>query len=85
MLTVNDLYTAYGQSEALHGISFDANANETGSIMGRNGMGKTTPFRPLMGVLPAPTVRITVARTERLKHESFKRVATRLAYEPPCH
>jgi len=53
MLQVTDLYTAYGQSEALHGISFDANANETVAIMGRNGMGKTTLFKTLMGVLPS--------------------------------
>ena len=42
MLEVKDLHTAYGQSEALHGISFDGMANETIAIMGRNGMGKTT-------------------------------------------
>ena len=38
MLAVNDLYVAYGQSEALHGLSFTANKNETIAIMGRNGM-----------------------------------------------
>jgi ABC-type branched-subunit amino acid transport system ATPase component len=52
MLKVDDLHVAYGQSEALHGISFDGHANETIAIMGRNGMGKTTLFKSLMGVLP---------------------------------
>jgi len=44
MLTVTNLHTAYGQSEALHGIDFSAKKNETIAIMGRNGMGKTTLF-----------------------------------------
>ena len=41
---------SYGQSEAVHGISFEANKNETVAIMGRNGMGKATLFKSLMGV-----------------------------------
>ena len=52
MLEVKDLFVAYGQSEALHGISFEGRANETVAIMGRNGMGKTTLFKSLMGVMP---------------------------------
>ncbi|MFZ5506830.1 MAG: ATP-binding cassette domain-containing protein, partial [Pseudomonadota bacterium] len=50
MLNVKDVHVAYGQSEALHGISFEANANETVAIMGRNGMGKTTLFKSLIGI-----------------------------------
>ena len=52
MLNVNDLFVSYGQSQAIHGISFGANRNETVAVMGRNGMGKTTLFKALMGVLP---------------------------------
>ena len=52
ILEVTDLHVAYGQSEALHGISFTGRENETVAIMGRNGMGKTTLFKSLMGVLP---------------------------------
>ena len=61
MLKVTDMYTAYGQSEALHGISFEGHKNETVAIMGRNGMGKTTLFKSLMGVLPLKSGRIEVA------------------------
>ncbi len=39
MLKVSNMYVAYGQSEALHGISFEGKKNETVAIMGRNGMG----------------------------------------------
>ena len=82
MLEVKDLHTAYGQSEALHGISFEAMANETVAIMGRNGMGKTTLFKSLMGILPLKSGHITVAGNDVSKDESYKRVAKGIAYVP---
>ena len=82
MLQVKDLYVSYGQSEALHGISFEANKNETVAIMGRNGMGKTTLFKSLMGVLPAKAGEINVAGHSVSKDESYKRVAKGIAYVP---
>ena len=82
MLRVDNLHTAYGQSEALHGISFEGQANETVAIMGRNGMGKTTLFKSLMGVLPLKSGTIQVAGKEVSKAESFKRVAAGIAYVP---
>ena len=77
MLEVKDLFVAYGQSEALHGISFEGRANETVAIMGRNGMGKTTLFKSLMGVLPIKTGTVTVSGDE-----SYRRVAKGIAYVP---
>jgi urea transport system ATP-binding protein len=82
MLEVTDLCSAYGQSEALHGITFTANKNETVAIMGRNGMGKTTLFKTLMGVMPTTSGRITVAGREVTKDESYLRVAKGIAYVP---
>ena len=60
MLSVKDLFVAYGQSEALHGISFEAAPKETVAIMGRNGMGKTTLFKTLMGIVPVEAGAIEV-------------------------
>ena len=82
MLRVDNLHTAYGQSEALHGISFEGQTNETVAIMGRNGMGKTTLFKSLMGVLPLKSGTIQVAGKDVSKAESFKRVAAGIAYVP---
>jgi urea transport system ATP-binding protein len=82
MLEVKDLFVSYGQSEALHGLSFTANQNETVAIMGRNGMGKTTLFKSLMGVLPTKSGEISVAGKSVVKDESFKRVAKGIAYVP---
>ena len=82
MLQVKDLVVAYGQSQALHGISFEARENEAVAIMGRNGMGKTTLFKALMGVLPAKSGHIGVAGQDVTRDESFRRVAKGLAYVP---
>ena len=82
MLQVKDLFVSYGQSEALHGISFEANKNETVAIMGRNGMGKTTLFKSLMGVLPTKGGEIKVAGQDVVKDESFQRVKKGIAYVP---
>ncbi|WP_280151741.1 urea ABC transporter ATP-binding subunit UrtE [Piscinibacter sp. XHJ-5] len=82
MLKVNDLFVAYGQSEALHGISFEVAKNETVAVMGRNGMGKTTLFKSLMGVLPLKSGHIEVAGNDVSKDESFRRVAKGIAYVP---
>ena len=82
MLKVEDLHVAYGQSEALHGISFEGYANETVAIMGRNGMGKTTLFKSLMGVLPIKSGTIKVADQEVSRDESYVRVAKGIAYVP---
>lgn len=82
MLAVKDLFVAYGQSEALHGISFEARSKETIAIMGRNGMGKTTLFKSLMGVLPTKSGRVEVGGQDVTKDESYRRVAKGIAYVP---
>jgi len=54
------LHAYYGTSHVLHGVDFDIQAGETIGLMGRNGMGKTTLLRALVGLLPPRqgTVRI---------------------------
>jgi len=82
MLHVKDVFVSYGQSEALHGVSFEAARNEIVAIMGRNGMGKTTLFKALMGVLPVKGGAIELDGADVTKDESFRRVAKGLAYVP---
>lgn len=82
MLNVTNLHVSYGQSEALHGISFTANKNETVAIMGRNGMGKTTLFKSLIGILPLKSGTINVDDKDISRDESYKRVAKGVAYVP---
>jgi branched-chain amino acid transport system ATP-binding protein len=50
MLEVRDLQTAYGRSQVLFGISLDVPASQVVSLLGRNGMGKSTTVRSIMGI-----------------------------------
>ncbi len=82
MLSVKGLHVAYGQSEALHGIDLEIGQKETVAIMGRNGMGKTTFFKSLIGLLPVKSGSISVDGSEVTHDESFRRVAKGIAYVP---
>ncbi len=53
MLAVEALETAYGQSQVLFGVSLRVGAGEVATLLGRNGMGKTTTVRTIMGIVPA--------------------------------
>ena len=53
LLELADLETSYGQSRVLFGITLRIAAGEMVSLMGRNGMGKTTTVRSIMGLTPA--------------------------------
>ena len=52
LLEVEDLHAYYGESHVLHGVSFSIAEGETLTLMGRNGMGKTTAIRSALGLLP---------------------------------
>jgi urea transport system ATP-binding protein len=82
MLEVSDLHVSYGQSEVIHGISFEAKKNETLAIMGRNGMGKTTLFKSLIGILEAGKGSIKVDGKDVTSNESYQRVENGIAYVP---
>ena len=82
MLNVSNLKVSYGQSEVIHGLDFTVPKNETLAIMGRNGMGKTTLFKSLIGVLPLSEGSITVDSVDVTRCESFQRVENGIAYVP---
>ena len=82
MLNVSNLFAGYGQSVALHGITCNANKNETVAIMGRNGMGKSTLFKSLIGALPIKSGSIKIDDFEISSDESYQRVERGIAYVP---
>jgi len=82
VLAVDQLAVGYGQSQVIPGLSFSAGENEIVAIMGRNGMGKTTLFKALMGILPARAGSIVLGGTTLNGKEPFERVADGLAYVP---
>jgi len=82
VLAVDHLAVGYGQSQVIPGLSFAAGENEIVAIMGRNGMGKTTLFKALIGILPARAGSIVLGGTNLTGTEPFERVADGLAYVP---
>jgi len=82
MLNVSNLFAGYGESVALHSISFSTKKNETVAIMGRNGMGKSTLFKSLIGALPIKSGSIKVGDFEISSDESYQRVERGIAYVP---
>jgi len=58
LLAVEDLYSAYGLSRVLFGISLDVAAGECVCLLGRNGVGKTTTIRSVMGLLRPTSGRV---------------------------
>jgi len=82
MLAVRDLNVFYGESHAIHDLSFDLAPNETLAVMGRNGMGKTTLFKSLIGMLKARTGSISLDGRELNHAPSHVRVRNGLAFVP---
>jgi urea transport system ATP-binding protein len=82
MLKVTHLNVNYGESQVIRDVSFDVNESETVAIMGRNGMGKTTLFKSLIGIIPAKSGSVLLNGTELSKAKSYERVAKGMAYVP---
>jgi branched-chain amino acid transport system ATP-binding protein len=55
MLAVDGLEAWYGESHILHGVSFDVRAGEVVTLLGRNGVGKTTTLKSIMGIVARRT------------------------------
>ena len=79
MLAISNLHVAYGQSEVLHGLNVSVAPNEIVAIMGRNGMGKTTLMKSLMGIVPTKSGSVTMNGVEVSALKSYERVAQGLA------
>jgi branched-chain amino acid transport system ATP-binding protein len=62
MLAVEAIETSYGASQVLFGVSFAVRAGEVVTLLGRNGMGKTTTVRSIMGIVPPRAGAVTFDR-----------------------
>ncbi|TSE27477.1 High-affinity branched-chain amino acid transport ATP-binding protein LivF [Tepidimonas sediminis] len=82
LIETRGLHTHYGASHILHGIDFTVRRGETIGLMGRNGMGKTTLLKTLMGLVrpSAGEVRIKGRATQRLATYEIARLG--VAYVP---
>ena len=82
MLNVSGLHVAYGSSEVLHGLNFTVAPGEIVAIMGRNGMGKTTLMKSLMGLVPTKSGKVTVDGADITAAKSHERVKGGVGYVP---
>lgn len=82
MLKISNLVSGYGQSEVIHDLSLEVAPNEIVAVMGRNGMGKTTLFKTLMGILPTWKGQVEIDGKTISQASSFERVGSGVAYVP---
>lgn len=81
-IEVRDFTVSYGESEVVHQVNLSAAQGEIVAVMGRNGMGKSTLFKALIGILPTKSGSLKVAGEELGDLPSHARVRGGLAYVP---
>lgn len=82
MLQVEQLNQYYGSSHTLRGVSLSLDKGECLALLGRNGVGKTTLLKCLMGVLPVVAGRITFEGRDITRLKPHQRAAAGIAYVP---
>jgi len=82
MLTVEDLNQYYGGSHILRGISFEAAPGKVTALLGRNGVGKTTLLKALMGLVPAASGRVSFGAEDITSAPPHLRVRAGIGYVP---
>lgn len=82
MLEVRDLHAFYGRAHILHGVSLEARAGEVVALLGRNGAGKSTAMKAIMGLVPPAHGEVAFAgqRIDRLPPYRIARLG--LGYVP---
>ncbi len=82
MLIIEDLSSGYGETPILRGVSMHIRPGETVALMGRNGVGKTTLLKSIMGLLPAQSGRIRLAGHDVTDRPPDQRARLGLGYVP---
>ena len=82
MMQVNNYHVSYGQSEVLHGLEFNVQPGEIVAMIGRNGMGKTTLMKSIMGIIPVREGSVYFENTDITNLPTHERVSKGLAYVP---
>jgi len=82
MLKVEGLNQYYGGSHILRGLAFEAKAGEVTVVLGRNGVGKTTLLKSLMGVVAVKAGSIVLDGTDIARETPYQRVRRGIGYVP---
>jgi branched-chain amino acid transport system ATP-binding protein len=82
MLEVNDIHSYYGKSHILHGVSLDLQEGELVCLLGRNGVGKSTTLKSIMGVVPPRKGSVRFHDQELIGKEPFEIARMGIGYVP---
>lgn len=82
MLQVQDIHTYYGESHALQGITIDLKAGETVCLLGRNGAGKSTTLKSIVGLTPARSGKIIFEGKDITKNAPYQIARTGIGLVP---
>ena len=82
MLKVDDVSVSYGKSQVVYNVSFEIKDNEKLVLLGRNGVGKTTLLKSIIGLLPAKTGDISLNSDKVTKLKPHERSRKGIAYVP---
>jgi len=82
ILAARDLVTGYGLGAVIHGVSFDVGAGEVVCLLGRNGAGKSTTLRSVMGLTPPRSGRVEFMGEEITGRPPFKIARLGIGYIP---
>jgi ABC-type branched-subunit amino acid transport system ATPase component len=82
LLAVNELKAWYGESHVLHGVTFDVQPGEVVTLLGRNGVGKTTTLKAIMGMIDQRTGSVRFEGTEMIRRPSDAIARAGIAFCP---
>jgi len=82
IIRAHDLHTYYGSSHILRGVSLSLAPGETVGLMGRNGMGKSTLIRTVMGLVRPRSGQVTIDGTDMTHAPTFRIARQGIAYVP---
>ena len=82
MLAVDNLEAWYGESHILHGVTFDVKPGEVVTLLGRNGVGKTTTLKAIMGIVENRTGSVCLGDRELIKLPSNAIARAGIAFCP---
>jgi urea ABC transporter ATP-binding protein UrtE len=82
MLRIEDVRAGYGPTEVLHGVSLTVEAGDMIAVLGRNGVGKTTLLKTIMGAVPLKAGRISLEHRDLTRRRAHDRARAGIAYVP---
>lgn len=82
MLKIEDLDSYYGESRVIPGLSLHVEKGKISCLIGRNGVGKSTTLKSIMGLVKTPAGKISLDGTDMIKMKTYDRVKLGIGYVP---